>query len=179
MTVIVGLKTKAGVYLGCDSQGSAGWDKTDRKDQKIFTAHGIGYGFTSSYRMGQILRYHSTEVLSTVREKDVFGYVVTHLVPMWRNILGEHGYKTNIHGQDEGGIFLIAIDGHLFKIDSDFQVSEGDLDYAATGCGEGYALGALYGQASDLAPVDRIQVAIESAKAFSNGCGGQVHTLMV
>jgi 20S proteasome alpha/beta subunit len=63
MTIIVGYKTDTGVWLAADSAGSAGWNRSYRVDKKIFIAHGIGYGYTSSYRMGQILQYHSEEVI--------------------------------------------------------------------------------------------------------------------
>ena len=179
MTVIVGLRADDGVYLGCDSQGSAGWNKTHRKDPKIFIAHGIGYGFTSSYRMGQIIRYHSTEVLSNLRESDLYGYVVTGLVPMYRQILGDHGYKATVNGEESGGTFLIAIDGRLFKIEGDFQVAESHECYDSVGCGASFALGSLYTQDKKKSPKNIIKEAIESAMNFSNGCGGNILTLKI
>ena len=76
MTMIVAVKHQGEVYLGCDSLGSSGTDGRFRKDPKIFMAHGIGYGFTSSYRMGQILKHHTVEILDNVRESDTYAYVV-------------------------------------------------------------------------------------------------------
>lgn len=179
MTIVVGIEHEGSVYLGCDSQGSAGWEKIDRKDPKVFTAHGIGYGFTSSYRMGQILRFHSTEVLSSIRKSDPYRYVVTCLVPMYREILGEHGYKTTKDGEERGGTFLIAVDGHLYTIENDFQVSESSADYAAVGCGFAYALGHLYATQINVAPEDRLLQSIAAAVNFSNGCGGKTIVLRV
>ena len=178
MTVIVGLKHKGSVYLGCDSQGSSGWNKRNREDSKIFTAHGIGYGFTSSYRMGQIIKYHAEEALHKGRETDVYGYVVKCLVPMYRDILGKHGYKQTIHGEESGGTFLIAIDGHLFCIHGDFQVAEVVDDYDSVGCGESYALGSLFSY-TNTDPEKRINKAIDAAKHFSNGCGGETKIIKV
>ena len=179
MTVIVGLKHKGIVYLGCDSQGSGGWGKRNRQDSKIFFAHGIGYGLTSSYRMGQIIKFHSEEVHNPIsRKADVYGYVVRSLVPMYRRILGEHGYKQTVNGEETGGKFLIAIDGRLFCIESDFQVGEVVEEYDSVGCGAQYALGSLFSY-SNVDPVKRINKAIDAANAFSNGCGGETKIIKV
>lgn len=179
MTIIVGLKTSDGVILGCDSQGSAEYNKTFRKDSKIFEVHGIGYGFTSSYRMGQILKYHTTEILDNMRENDLYGYIVTKLVPMYRRILTENGFKSNTNGVDSGGSFLLAIDGRLFAVLEDFQVEERLEEYNAIGCGDSYALGALYTQSSNLKPKARVIDAIKASKYFSCGCGGDIQTLFL
>jgi len=57
MTCIVGLVENGKVYIGGDSAGVAGLDITTRKDEKVFQKENMIFGFTSSFRMGQILRY--------------------------------------------------------------------------------------------------------------------------
>lgn len=180
MTIIVGVKTPDGkVLLGADSQGSAGYNSIDRADPKVFITHGIGYGFTSSYRMGQVLRYHSEDVVSELRNTDVYGYVVTCLVPMWRRILKEHGYTAVNNNEETGGVFLVAIDGELFKVEEDFQVGESKKPYAAAGCGTNYALGNLFAHDMCEMSEDTVRMAITAAKEFSNGCGGDINIIEV
>lgn len=183
MTIIVGYKKDGKVFIGGDTQGSSGWDKTYRKDKKVFISHGIAYGFTSSYRMGQILMYHSAEVLCNSRDENIHKYVVTCLVPMWREILKNNGYIKNDSGREESGQFLIGIDGRLFSIHSDMQVAESSFDYDAVGCGRTYALGAIMACKSisgdSISAEDIIDTAIKSANSFSNGCGGDVSIVSV
>lgn len=58
MTCIVGLKHKDKVYIGGDSLGAnTAFQKTVRADEKVFQKDDMIFGFTSSFRMGQILRY--------------------------------------------------------------------------------------------------------------------------
>lgn len=57
MTCIVGVTHKGRVYMGGDSAGVSGLDLTVRKDQKVFRNGEFAIGFTSSFRMGQILQY--------------------------------------------------------------------------------------------------------------------------
>lgn len=179
MTCVVAYKDKDSIYLGADTQGAAGYDKTDRADFKVFETHGILYGFTSSYRMGQILQYHSTKVLSEVRKEDTFKYVVTHLVPMWRDILKNHGYTTIENNEEFGGSWVVVIDGRIFVIERDFQVGESVLPYSSVGCGMDYALGAmsiLHGDSS-LNGHEKVVTAIETSMKFSCGVGGRVTVL--
>ena len=57
MTCIVAIAEKNVVYVGADSLGSNGNKIITRKDTKIFIRKPFIFGFTSSYRMGQLLRY--------------------------------------------------------------------------------------------------------------------------
>lgn len=177
MTVIVGLEYDEGVLIAADTQGSNGHIGLERDDTKTFTAHGISYGFTSSYRMGQILKYHTEEVLSPLRETDLFGYVVSCLVPMYRRVLGEHGFKKNNSGEETGGTFLIGIDGKLFSIEDDFQVEHTVSGYNAVGCGYQLALGSMHSTENLMSPHDRVTFAVQAAIKFSTGCGGSITVL--
>lgn len=179
MTVIVGIKQEGKVYIGGDTQASNGWDKAYRTDSKVFIARGIAYGFTSSYRMGQILKYHSEDVLSPTRTEDTHGYVVKHLVPMWRRILQENGYMKTESGREDSGTFIVGIDGELFAVYDDMQVASTEKDYMSCGCGSSYALGALYNINPFSSPKERISKAIETACEFSSGCGGAINTVEV
>jgi 20S proteasome alpha/beta subunit len=180
MTIIVGYKdAKTGtVYIAGDTQGTSGWDARHRADGKVFIKHGILYGFTSSYRMGQILKYHSEDVESPLLKEDTFGYVVSCLVPMWRKILAEHHFTKTESGVDTGGVFVVAVNGRLFVIESDFQVAEHADNFCAVGCGDSYAMGSMYSQDLDKPAKDIITEAIDAAIYFSAGCGGNIEVVM-
>ena len=178
MTIIVGYKHEGNVYLGGDSQGSAGYDSVVRLDEKVFVAHSIAYGFTSSYRMGQILRYHSKKIVHTDRTNDLPAYIVKRLVPMWRKIMAKNGVLYTDGGEETGGNFLVGIDGRLFNIDSDFQVGESKNGYDAVGCGFSYSLGYLYSN-PDSTPKKVVKKAIKAAIKFSAGCGGHINIVKV
>jgi ATP-dependent protease HslVU (ClpYQ) peptidase subunit len=178
MTIIVGYKDKKNkkVIIGGDTNATGGWHTSRRLDGKTFTVHGISYGFTSSYRMGQIIKYHMPELLSTIRKKDPFNYVVSVLVPEYRRLLKAHGYNGEYDSHnDVSGRFIIAIDGNLFAIDNDFQVIEPRDDYFAVGCGSEYALGSLYQTSTDkdTSIKDKVIKALDCACYFSAGCGGE------
>lgn len=57
MTCIVGMVEGGRVWIGGDSAGVAELELTVRADEKVFTNGPYVFGFTSSFRMGQLLRY--------------------------------------------------------------------------------------------------------------------------
>jgi len=168
MTCIAGLVHKGNVYIGGDSAGVAGQQIIARKDEKVFKNGEFIIGFTSSFRMGQLLRYKFTP--PEIKEgQDLFEYMVKDFVEEVRICFKTGGYTSMINTNNErGGTFLIGVRGRLFEIDCDFQVGENLCGFASVGCGESYALGALDVN-TKLKPKDRIIQALETASKFSTG----------
>jgi ATP-dependent protease HslVU (ClpYQ) peptidase subunit len=57
MTCIVGVNHNGNIYIGGDSAGVAGLQLQIRSDEKVFLTGDFIMGFTTSFRMGQLLRY--------------------------------------------------------------------------------------------------------------------------
>jgi hypothetical protein len=57
LTVIVGLVHRGRTHLAGDSAGSSGSQLTIRRDPKVFTNGPYVLGFTTSFRMGQLLHH--------------------------------------------------------------------------------------------------------------------------
>jgi ATP-dependent protease HslVU (ClpYQ) peptidase subunit len=177
MTCIVGLVHDGEVYIGGDSAGVSGYDLTVRADAKVFRREGPDgtpwvFGFTSSFRMGQLIKY--AMVLPLVPDDaDLFGLMVRVFIPKLRECLREGGWLTKDKEHETGGFFLVGVKGHLFKVESDFQVAEGLGDFLAAGCGEAYALGSLYREfvplRAERKPVTELRLALEAAEHFSAG----------
>ncbi len=168
MTCIVGLVHGKKVWIGGDSVGVAGLDQIIRADAKVFTRGEFAFGFTSSFRMGQILRY-SFPIPAIPDGKDIYEYMVTDFVNAVRKALKDGGYARKESEEEKGGTFLVGVRGRLFKIDSDYQVAENVKPYGACGCGEPYALGAFYAQKSFADPKKAVITALEAATEFSAG----------
>ena len=174
MTCIVAIKDKNKTYIGGDSLGVGGNQGIERDDKKVFVSHGIAYGFTSSFRMGQILKYHTLKHVSNSKESDPLAFVVEALIPHYREILKEHGYAKTDNGEESGGVFALGFNGHLFVVYSDFQVMQSSHNYISVGSGESYALGALkIMEGTKLSPKVKIKKAINTASAFCTGVGGK------
>ena len=165
MTCIVAVVNKGTVYMGADSLGAAQSHILTRKDPKVFVRKPFVFGFTSSFRMGQLLA-HSLRVPCLPKKGITYKWMCTEFIDAVRKCLGEGGWKIKKDEQERGGTFLVGIAGQLFEIEGDFQVGIPGYDYAAVGCGQSYAKGSLY-STKHLQPRIRIRKALEAAEEFS------------
>ncbi len=176
MTCIVGIEHNGQVYLGGDSAGVAGLDIVTRADEKVFRNEEFVMGFTSSFRMGQILRYAFKPPEQSFR-KDDMQYMVTDFIDAVREVYRQKGYLHKSNEVESGGTFLVGYRGKLYCVESDFQVGRVHHGFDACGCGYAYAMGALHATSgildkedgSQLGPNERLQIALEAAARFSAG----------
>ena len=177
MTCIVGYVDEDDtVWMGGDSAGVSGLDINVRKDKKVFKNGDFLMGFTSSFRMGNLLQYKFRPPEQEC--DDVFEYMCTDFIDGVRECFENGGFIKKSSDVESGGIFLVGYRGRLFRIDNDFQVGENVAPYAAVGCGEDYAYGSLYTTKmleNWVGPhngYDAIRVALEAAENFSTGVRG-------
>jgi ATP-dependent protease HslVU (ClpYQ) peptidase subunit len=176
MTCIVAVKHNKEIYMGGDSLGSdTSFHKTVRNDPKVFINGEMLFGFTTSFRMGQILEYvmeapERPEGISDMK------YLVSHWIPTLIECFSDNGYRGDVEATDHdetklGGEFLLGYRGTLYQIESDFQVGIPKDQYAAAGCGQDLALGSVY--TSKLCgvtdPEEIIKNALSAAEKFSAG----------
>lgn len=83
MTCIAGIAQDGKVYICGDSAGSAGHDLAVRADRKVFVNGEFVMGFTTSFRMGQLIQYAFTPP-KRHPDKDVMAYMVTEFVDALR-----------------------------------------------------------------------------------------------
>ena len=121
MTSIVGIETPRGVMLASDSLGAnEQWTATIRAESKVFSLGAYVLGFTSSFRMGDILRYQVA--LPGPPRTRVHKHLVTKVVPVIRDAFKAHGFGTTKEGADHGGEFLVGVRGELYSVSDDYQV---------------------------------------------------------
>jgi hypothetical protein len=168
MTCIVGIAEKGNVYIGGDSAGVGGLSITIRADEKVFYNGPFIMGFTTSFRMGQLLRYKFNPPKQTAKQDDM-EYMVNDFIDSVRSCFAEGGWgKAAGKENNEGGNFLVGYNGCLYEIFNDFQVSKPATQYSACGCGEDLALGSLWTTEGEK-PELRLKTALEAASAFSAG----------
>jgi ATP-dependent protease HslVU (ClpYQ) peptidase subunit len=164
MTCIVGFSTKGKVYIGGDSAGLSGWTLTVHKDPKVFTNGPCIMGGCGSFRVRDLLRY-ALVVPERHPDEDIDKWMRTIFVDAIRGCLKTGGVAEKDKEVEKTGDswILVGYEGRLFKVQSDYQISEALDPYDATGCGEEYAKGAMAAmiRAGDIAPEDMIRIALE------------------
>lgn len=170
MTAIAGFVHEGKVWIGGDSAGVGGWALSIRADQKVFKNGEFLFGFTSSFRMGQLLRYSFTPP-KLHEGQDPYAYMVTDFVEGVRSCLKTGGFATREKEAEIGGHFLVGFRGRLFQIGSDYQVGECSSGYDACGCGCDVVNGALFATIG-MEPQKRMEIALQAAERHSAGVRG-------
>lgn len=173
MTCIVAFAHKGEVWFGGDSAGVAGLGLVQRADEKVFQNGDFIFGFTSSFRMGQLLRYRFTPP-KPHPEDDIVEFMSTTFIDEVRKVLKDYGYSRIEHNVEEGGTFLVGYGERIFRIDSDYQVGISIHPFESVGCGEDIALGVMHALSNNsrLAPQAIVEAALKAAEAFSAGVRG-------
>lgn len=168
MTCIVGLIDKnQTIYIGGDSAASDGASISLRKDPKVFIKKDFIYGYTSSFRMGDIIQYSFKEPKINPNQS-LEEYMRTNFIDELRNCLAEKGFARKDEGEESAGTFLVGVRGRLFIVEDDFQVGEHIYSFDACGGGKDVALGSLHSTHKlNLKPEIRVNMALEAAAEFN------------
>lgn len=165
MTCIAGLVAADGsIWMGGDSAGVDGYALRVREDPKVFFVKDFLFGFTTSFRMGQLLQ-HCFVPPERKDEQGLEAYLCGPFVDAMRACFKSGGYIWKENERESGGRFLLGHAGRLFMIDTDFHVGEARWGMDAVGCGSDIAMGALF--CAKGKPEQRVRTALEAAAAFS------------
>jgi len=164
MTCIIGIEADGKAYIGADSSACSDSDVRATAMPKVFRNNGVVIGYSTSFRMGQLLQYMDIPQYDIPDEK----YMITKFIEAVREEFKIKGYSTINNNEETGGSFIVGIGGYVYGIHSDYQVQRYIDGIIAVGCGMDYAYGAL--RALDNLPAkDRILKSLEIAAYYSRG----------
>lgn len=137
MTCIVGLEHDGRVFLGGDIQGTGWNNKVVHTQPKVFNKNGVIFGYTTSYRFGQILEHGLADPVVPENPAEIYRWLITVLIPEIKNALKMHGYEG-------GGNCLIGVKDQLWELQNDFSVLRSTRGFASVGSGTEYAMGSMF-----------------------------------
>lgn len=175
MTCIVAIENQGQTILIGDSAGCNDDGLIElRKDPKVFRRGEYLIGYTTSFRMGQLLHYNA-EFPEPPEEANLGPFMIREFVPAVRQAFADGGFIKTLHrgetsplnhwserGQEWAGQFVIGVRGQLFVMGSDFQIGIPQLPYIAIGSGAKVAYGTLFAT-SHLGLEERAELALEAA----------------
>lgn len=172
MTAVCAVVHEGKVHMGADRAGVSGLGLAVRRDEKVFVSGPMVMGFTTSFRMGQLLRWTFTAPTQPEGVSDE-RYMSGVFVDAVRDCLKVGGFAKRENEVEQGGNFLVGYHGRIWEVSSDYQVGELVDPYNAVGCGYELCLGSLHTTREfDLDPDVRLLMALESAERFSAGVRG-------
>ena len=137
MTCIVATVFGGEVFMAGDLMGSNGFVKKVYPDPKVFKNGDFVVGYTSSFRMGQLLQYNWKQPprIEGLTDRQ---YLQVDVIESMRGVFNAYGYGSNEGLEDIGGNFLIGYKGSLYEMQPNFSILKHE-DFAAIGSGQDYA----------------------------------------
>lgn len=171
MTCIIACIDEKGVgHMAGDSAGTnvEYHTQTLRKEPKVFRNGEFLFGFTSSFRMGQILQYEWGAPERPEKISDM-AFMVTRFIPSIRDALVNGNFIDE--NSTKGGSFIVIYRSTLYEVQGDYQIFVPSDDFTAVGSGAEAAASAYftlqhYGK-SNLTTKDILRASLEAA-AYRN-----------
>ena len=143
MTCIIGFVNKGTVWLAGDSIASDLYNYTLCREPKVFQKGQMIFGFTDSFRMGQLIQ-HSLVLPRHEAGVDDIAYLTSTFVDA---VIACFKTKEHAHVENAvttGGSFLVGYRGKLYEVVGDFSVQAATATYETVGAGWEYAKGAMH-----------------------------------
>lgn len=175
MTCIVGVEYKNTVLIGGDIQGTGGNNKVIHTQPKVFNKSGVVFGYTSSYRFGQLIEHALEEPIVPDNITDIYRWLTSVLVPKLHISMKSGWYVDG--DSPEGGNCLIGVKNQLWELQEDWSVLRSVRGYMAVGSGCEYALGSMLTSMESLNLktrehyVEAVKRAVYAAGTFSPSVG--------
>jgi hypothetical protein len=172
MTCIVAISNGDHVCMGGDSLGAdSQFSCAVRDDKKVFITGEYLIGFTSSFRMGDLLKWSFRPPKIKKNEKNLEKFMATTFIHNVLHLFDTFGYGAANNNRKSGGEFLVGVRGKIFHIHEDYQVGLYARGYDACGCGSDLALGSLFTtkKIGGISQSDRVTMALEAAAESSAG----------
>lgn len=142
MTCIVGLEYGGRVLLAGDIQATGSNNKIAHPQPKVFIKQGVTFGFSSSFRFGQILEHCVQDPVVPENEKDIYRWLILNLIPDIQTALEANDFDTK--EEDNDFECLVGVKNQLWVIQGDFSVLRAAKGYNAIGAGTEYAFGSVF-----------------------------------
>ncbi|AGG58225.1 hypothetical protein VPDG_00064 [Vibrio phage henriette 12B8] len=176
MTCIVAKVEDGKIHIAGDKLSSNGYTKLITTKPKIFKNGDFVFGYTTSFRMGQLIEFawKQPEKLNSQTEDH---YIYKVFIDSIKALLEGDGFATD----KQGGTFVFGYKGRLFIMQDDFSIFEFD-DFCAVGCGEDEANAVMYTLSKldhDLTAEEQLAMAINAAARNKVGVSIQYDYLEV
>lgn len=162
--------------MGGDSAGTNGWlDQVRYESPKVFRNDSMLIGSCGNARSAQLLKY-SLKVPDFDPRMDLEKYMVKSFIEAVRECFKAGGVcKKENEVETALGHFIVGYKSRLFVVYGDYQVRTPRAPYAAVGCGDQIAHGALYASDHVKDGRARVELALKAAEEFSAGVRGPFH----
>lgn len=156
MTCIIAFTNGEQSFIAGDKLGSNGFTKSIQTEPKVFekkfikiaddglnrTESVLAMGYTSSFRMGQLLTYNLN--LPDQKANQTFAqYLVLEVIPLIRKLFKEEWGARDTTQDIGGGQFIILHDHVIYEVQGDFSVLQPKTQITSVGSGTYHAIASM------------------------------------
>lgn len=156
MTCIIAYTDGKQSFIAGDKLGSNGFTKSIQTEPKVFekefikidetglnrTKEVMAMGYTSSFRMGQLLTYN-LELPEQKGNQSFSQYLVLEVIPRIRSLFKEEWGARDTSQDVGGGQFIILHNHTIYEVQGDFSVLQPKTQITAVGSGTYHAIAAM------------------------------------
>lgn len=156
MTCIIAYTNGTNSFIAGDKLGSNGFTHGVVVEPKIFekkfkkvsenglnkTEETLSMGYTTSFRMGQLLTYN-LELPEQKSNQNFMQYLVLEVVPLLRKLYKDEWGSKDTQQDIGGGNFLILHNHEIYEVQPDFSVLQPKSHIASVGCGTYHAMASM------------------------------------
>lgn len=146
MTCIVAIEcTENDAVIGGDFCGSDGFTYLTVEQPKVFRHSGMLFGYTSTFRFGQIIEHilDDNTLYPPSEGTKTYEWLVRSFVPKLRDVLKNEEYQ-------RGGNAIIVVNGQVWELQNDFSVIRTNAGIASVGSGTYHATAIMIGELMEL-----------------------------
>lgn len=156
MTCIIAHTNGTSSFIAGDKLGSNGFTKSVQAEPKVFekefikhnedgltrTKEVMALGYTTSFRMGQLLNYN-LNLPEQVAGETFAQYLVLKVIPIIRQMFKEEWGSRDASQDVGGGQFIILHNHTIYEVQEDFSVLQPKTQITAVGSGTYHAIAAM------------------------------------
>ena len=156
MTCIIAHTDGVSSFIAGDKLGSNGFTKTVQTEPKVFekefiklhddgltrTKEVMALGYTTSFRMGQLLNYN-LNLPEQDASQTLSQYLVLKVIPIIRQMFKEEWGARDASQDVGGGQFIILHNHTIYEVQEDFSVLQPKTRITAVGSGTYHAIAAM------------------------------------
>jgi len=141
------------------------------KHPKVFKWGSYLFGYAGDIRAGKIVQYYF-EPDEPQKDMELDEYMNRFFVSQLKQCLDDSEYEINKEDSNSGFGLVVAVNGHIFEITSQFEAIEYATNYVAIGSASEYALGSLHSTEFNkkITMKQRVEYALAAAAEFSTTC---------
>lgn len=132
MTCIVGLECSDGAIIAGDFCGSDGFSYQTMVPSKVFKHSGMMFGYTSTFRFGQIIEHilNNNTLHPPTNVEDTYRWLVMEFVPRLRQVLVDSNYTI-----ERGCNAVVVVNSQAWELQNDLSILRNDAGLCTVGCG--------------------------------------------